>query len=78
VAARDAFAEQFDWGQPSRLLTHALEEADIEVVDLLPAIADAAQRERVYKRNDTHWNLKGNAVAAEAIARALGERVQKR
>jgi hypothetical protein len=75
VAARELFATQFDWEQPNRLLAQALADEHIDVLDLLPALSGAAARERVYKPADTHWNLAGNRVAAETLARALAERV---
>jgi len=38
---------------------------------------EAARKERLYKPADTHWNLAGNRVAAEAIANALANRVAR-
>jgi lysophospholipase L1-like esterase len=65
---------QFDFAQPNRRLADALSAEDIESIDLLPAIAARAVETRVYKPQDTHWNLEGNRVAAEALARALQQR----
>jgi len=76
-AARELFPEQFDWKQPNQLLTEALAAEQIEVLDLLPAMLEAARKERLYKPADTHWNLAGNRVAAEAIANALANRVAR-
>lgn len=75
AAARDVLPAQFDWEQPNRLLRQAFANDRIDVLDLLPALSAAATRERVYKPADTHWNLAGNRVAAETIARTLAERV---
>lgn len=77
VAARGGLDDQFDWQQPNRLLTQALAEERIEVLDLLPALSEAARQARVYKPTDTHWNIAGNRVAAEAIARTLESRVSQ-
>ena len=74
IAARGLAAGQFEMRQPNQLLTQALADADITVLDLLPALSEAATRERVYKPADTHWNLAGNRVAAETIARAITAR----
>ncbi len=74
VAARGLPDGRFDWQQPNRLLTQALAAERIEVLDLLPALADAARETRVYKPTDTHWNIAGNRVAAETIAGALRAR----
>jgi hypothetical protein len=75
VAARELSVTRFDWEQPNRLLAQALRDERIEVLDLLPALSNAARREPVYKPADTHWNLAGNRVAAETLARALEARV---
>ena len=77
AAARELLPAQFDWEQPNRLLARALAEDRIDVLDLLPALSEAASRQRVYKPADTHWNLAGNRVAAETIARALAARVAR-
>ena len=74
IAARGLSAEQFEIRQPNQLLTHALAADDIKVVDLLPALSEAATRGRVYKPADTHWNVAGNRVAAATIARAIDAR----
>ena len=73
AAARGLSAEQFETQQPNQLLTQALADEDIRVLDLLPALSEAAMRERVYKPADTHWNLAGNRVAAETIAGVIVE-----
>ena len=49
-----------------------LERREIGVVDLYPAFREATARgERVYWRDDTHWNDAGIAIAAQAIADRL-------
>ena len=77
VDARNLLPEQLDWGQPNRLITQALAAEQIEVLDLLPVLSEAARHERVYKPADTHWNVAGNRVAAEAIAKALADRMAR-
>ncbi|MBN1128068.1 MAG: hypothetical protein JXA71_03735 [Chitinispirillaceae bacterium] len=58
------------WG---RKFLSDLENAGIEVVDLLPDFlaakkGDAKNREALYQKNDTHWTLRGLLVAARLIA----------
>lgn len=49
-----------------------LERRGVEVVDLYPLFRDATARgERVYWRDDTHWNDAGIAIAAQAVAERL-------
>jgi hypothetical protein len=74
IAARQSSRDQFDFTRPNRLLAATLTEAGVAVVDLLPAFADSAAATRLYKPQDTHWNLAGNRVAATALARALRAR----
>ena len=43
----------------------------VPVVDLLPVLAADAQARPTYYRTDTHWNTRGAALAAQAIARQV-------
>jgi hypothetical protein len=46
----------------------------VPVVDTTPVLRrHAAAGERLYRPNDTHWSLRGNALAAEEVARRLVE-----
>jgi hypothetical protein len=48
-----------------------LARAGLQTIDLLPAFEEAGRGVRLYKPRDTHWNLAGNRVAAEAILPVL-------
>jgi lysophospholipase L1-like esterase len=63
----------FDRERPNRELAARLESLGIPVLDLLGTMRDAAKVAAVYKPRDGHWNARGNAVAAAAIARWLRE-----
>jgi hypothetical protein len=41
------------------------------VVNLLPLLRPFADNELLYYRDDHHWNVRGNAIAAQLIAKAL-------
>lgn len=56
---------------PNRLLTEQLQQANIDYLDLLPDFKVASQKTRLYKPNDTHWNIAGNRLAAELITQHL-------
>jgi hypothetical protein len=56
---------------PNRKLGERLELLGIDTLDLLPAFREAARAKRLYRPRDTHWNIAGNAFAAELIARHL-------
>ncbi len=62
----------FDFDLPNRELGAELERQGIAYLDLLEPLRAAAAEAPVYRRRDTHWNIRGNRVAAREIARALG------
>jgi hypothetical protein len=66
--ARQSSRDQFDFTQPNRLLAAALTDAGVSFVDLLPALVEQGRSSRLYKPQDTHWNIAGNRVAAQALA----------
>lgn len=63
----------FDIRHPNQLITEYLSRSGINVLDLLQPIR-AVNDERVYKLQDTHWNIKGNEVAAQSIADEIQDR----
>lgn len=68
IRARQSSRDQFDFTQPNRLLAAALTAAAVSFVDLLPAFVEQGRSLRLYKPQDTHWNIAGNRVAAQALA----------
>ncbi len=56
-----------DLSLPNRLLDAGLESAHVDHLDLLPAMLEAARTTALYKPNDTHWNIAGNALAAREV-----------
>lgn len=62
---------EYDRTYPQRRLLAACRDLDIAAVDLLPVLAEAQQRDRTYRLNDTHWSRLGNAVAGRTIADAI-------
>ena len=60
-----------DFELPNRMLTERLRQANIDYLDLLPSFVAASKTTRLYKPNDTHWNIAGNSFAAELISRHL-------
>lgn len=61
-------AEDYDLGRPQRTLVAALEAAGVEVLDLLPVFRSTGEGAGLYRPRDTHWNRRGNVVAAVALA----------
>jgi lysophospholipase L1-like esterase len=71
VRASGRAAKDLDFEQPNQILAAALEAERIRIIDLLPAFRDRGASMRLYKPQDTHWNIAGNALAAEAIGAVL-------
>jgi len=65
----------FDFGHPNELLRARLEELGIDYIDLLPEFSIHSLNERLYKKNDTHWNIAGNALAASLISQHLSSQL---
>jgi hypothetical protein len=63
--------EDFDFELPNRLLAAKLKQQDIAFIDLLTEFGRVGRQTSLYKPRDTHWNIAGNRLAAEAIAGEL-------
>lgn len=60
--------EGLDRELPQRVLAEHFEARGLPYLDLLPALREAEPGGHTYIPRDTHWNARGNRVAAEAIA----------
>jgi lysophospholipase L1-like esterase len=58
----------YDFERPGRRLADALAARGVPVLDLLEAFRREGAARRLYKPRDSHWNVAGNALAAETIA----------
>ncbi len=58
----------FDWDRPNRELAERMTALGVPVLDLTAAFRAAAGQQRLYRLNDSHWNLAGNALAAQLLA----------
>jgi hypothetical protein len=67
VAASGLAAASFDFALPNRLLRAKLEELEIDHMDLTPEFIGRPLEEVLYRPNDSHWNIAGNALAARLI-----------
>lgn len=78
---RKKFHPNVDDGQwettlPNRILARRLSESGIDNLDLYDEFAVVGARQRLYKLQDTHWNIAGNRLAAAAIAKHLQKYVK--
>jgi hypothetical protein len=69
--ASGRIVEQLDFERPNRAIGAELGRERIRVLDLLPLFRERGREVRLYKPQDTHWNLAGNRLAARAIAAFL-------
>ena len=67
--------ERCDFEQPNRALTSALTRYGIPALDLTAAFEQGEKTRNLYKIRDTHWNIPGNAFAAERISEFLKSRL---
>lgn len=63
----------FDADGVTALLRDGLTARGMSVVDVTPALAAAPSAPRLYRRQDVHWTIAGNTVAAQAVLAALSD-----
>ena len=66
-----------DLDTPARETRARLEGRGVTVIDLLPALSAAEPGGNTYATRDSHWNERGNEVAAEVLAEALEATVRR-
>jgi hypothetical protein len=67
IAESGRNSRSFDFALPNRLLHARFEELNIDYIDLTTEFSAHSLDERLYRRNDSHWNIAGNALAARLI-----------
>jgi hypothetical protein len=70
--------EALDFSLPNRLITERLKQNGIDSIDLLEELKAAEEQKKLYRPNDSHWNIEGNKLAAEIIAPQLSSRIRQR
>ncbi len=69
-------ATELDFDMPNRAIAAELAADGIPMLDLLSIFQQQGRATRLYKPQDTHWNIAGNRVAAESIAAFLRDRLR--
>jgi hypothetical protein len=69
----DITLADIDPNLPNRVLLEYCRRASMPCIDVTPAFLDASRQssDPLYRSSDTHWNIRGNRVAADAEAAAL-------
>ena len=69
--------EDLDLEYPGRATRNHFEPAGVRVIDLLPALTAAEREMPTYALRNSHWNERGNAIAAREIADSLAPLVRE-
>ena len=67
IAESGHSSASLDFALPNRLLRARFEELKIDYIDLMTGFSAHSLNQRLYRRNDSHWNIAGNALAARMI-----------
>jgi hypothetical protein len=68
----------FDFTLPNRLLRAKLEELKIDYIDLIAEFSVHSLEDKLYRPNDSHWNIAGNRLAARLIGQHLSAQLGAR
>jgi hypothetical protein len=68
----------FDFMLPNRMLHAKLEELGVDYIDLLTDFSAHPLKDKLYRPNDSHWNIAGNRLAADLIAQRLSAKLGAR
>ncbi|MEW6348976.1 MAG: SGNH/GDSL hydrolase family protein [Thermodesulfobacteriota bacterium] len=60
-----------DFRGPNKLLAAELDRQKIRCVDLTDEFEKASAHRKLFRANDSHWNIEGNRLAAELVFRHL-------
>ncbi len=69
-------AQKWHVEEPNRLVSQALDELNIQYLDLLPQFIDNAIP--LYLPHDVHWNIAGNELAAAQVSKFIGSLLTRR
>jgi len=56
---------------PDQIITYLIENTDIEIIDLRPALIQKKSDEQIFRRLDTHWNQLGAFYGYQEITKHL-------
>jgi len=63
--------QDFDFLLPNRLLAERFSTLGIDYIDLFDDFSRVTKEKRLYKPQNTHWNIAGNALAASLILKKV-------
>ncbi len=77
VQAIQKTPQQVDFTLPNKLLAQKFQENNIDYLDVLPIFAEESANKRLYRTNDSHWNIAGNKLAGELIQKHITNQLPK-
>ena len=76
IAASGLAGASFDFALPNRLLHAKFDEFKIDYIDLITEFSAKSLDKRLYRPNDSHWNIAGNELAAGLILQHLSAQLE--
>jgi hypothetical protein len=77
LKALNSSSEELDFTLPNRFLHEQLQVHRIDYFDLLDNFSSASAQMNLYKPNDSHWNIAGNKLAADILARYVSGQLNR-
>jgi hypothetical protein len=77
LKALNVSATELDFTWPNKFLQEQLQAYRIDYLDLIDEFCSTTLQTNLYKPNDSHWNLAGNKLAADLLARYVSTAVAK-
>ena len=75
IQAHGIGPDGFDFLRPNKWLANRLSQADISSIDLTEYFIKHSEGTRLYKPQDTHWNIAGNKLAADILYKNLSSSI---
>lgn len=63
----EAFTKTINYSLPNKLVKEELNKLNIKHLDMLEQFQEKSKSTRLYKPNDSHWNIAGNELAANLL-----------
>jgi hypothetical protein len=76
TAASGRAPASYDFTLPNRLLRARLEELKVDYIDLITEFSAHSLHDRLYRPNDSHWNIAGNELASRIILQHLSAQLR--
>ena len=76
IVATELAPTSFDFAFPNKLLRASFEKLKIDYIDLLTEFYDRSLNDRLYRPNDSHWNIAGKELAARLIFQHLSAQLR--